>query len=504
MSVLSRPTPKGSVCHDSLREELGCRQGHRAILPFKSAGWFSKDLHRVEGFLIDKLFHSGRASMTSEVLARISLQSNLFKPRERMFRGDMSSEHWWDVNDSAKYVLDGNVIEEVGVSYNGVNCDNTSMENITISLNTNTTTIEEEAIGKEDGCGNKRLNTSIDEPASLPVKTLPSSLIKKNLNFLYGKWTEFIRCTDVISYEEYMRKNVHKFRREGDSKGKSTTPNESPLHNPKTVLSKLNSLKVSPFKSNSQAETCFGIRTLKETVKSFPPHEADEKVERRVLILGNLDIGRKVNIDSQTDDDSLGVDFVQQKQNGFCTHCGTGDEGFEQAVIHITAITGNTLQIVGDIVGFLSGIGEMFLDSGSDDGCSVPDPSDGDVPTCDSTYSIDIPNSTTLWEADPRPENSAEGSDDGCSVPDPSDGDVPTCDSTYSIDIPNSTTLWEADPRPENSAEYYQFTQFAMSLNEMEEGMKTKLCPTDCRLRPDIRKLEEGDIDGAAAENNSS
>ncbi|CAG2058899.1 unnamed protein product [Timema podura] len=93
-----------------------------------------------------------------------------------------------------------------------------------------------------------------------------------------------------------------------------------------------------------------------------------------------------------------------------------------------------------------------------------------------------------------------QASDDGCSVPDPSDGDIPTCDSTYSIDIPNSTTLWEADPRPENSAEYYQFTQFAMSLNEMEEGMKTKLCPTDCRLRPDIRKLEEGDIDGAAAE----
>lgn len=27
-----------------------------------------------------------------------------------------------------------------------------------------------------------------------------------------------------------------------------------------------------------------------------------------------------------------------------------------------------------------------------------------------------------------------------------------------------------------------------------------KLCPTDSRLRPDIRKLELGDIDGAAAE----
>lgn len=62
--------------------------------------------------------------------------------------------------------------------------------------------------------------------------------------------------------------------------------------------------------------------------------------------------------------------------------------------------------------------------------------------------------------------------------------------------------MWEAEPRPPNTAEYYQFTLFAMSLNEMEPGMTTPktLCPTDSRLRPDIRKLESGDIDGAAAE----
>lgn len=39
-----------------------------------------------------------------------------------------------------------------------------------------------------------------------------------------------------------------------------------------------------------------------------------------------------------------------------------------------------------------------------------------------------------------------------------------------------------------------------MSLNEIEQGMETNLCPTDSRLRPDIRKLEQGDIDGAAIE----
>ncbi|XP_033208969.1 oxysterol-binding protein-related protein 2 isoform X2 [Belonocnema kinseyi] len=67
-------------------------------------------------------------------------------------------------------------------------------------------------------------------------------------------------------------------------------------------------------------------------------------------------------------------------------------------------------------------------------------------------------------------------------------------------EIPGSKNLWEATARPANSADFYQFTAFAMSLNEMEPGMEKNLCPTDSRLRPDIRKLEAGDQDGAAAE----
>ncbi|XP_015588037.1 oxysterol-binding protein-related protein 2 isoform X2 [Cephus cinctus] len=73
--------------------------------------------------------------------------------------------------------------------------------------------------------------------------------------------------------------------------------------------------------------------------------------------------------------------------------------------------------------------------------------------------------------------------------------DVPTVD-----EIAGSITLWEGVSRPANSADFYQFTTFAMSLNEMEPGMGKSLCPTDSRLRPDIRKLEMGDQDGAAAE----
>ncbi|XP_017772610.1 PREDICTED: oxysterol-binding protein-related protein 2 isoform X2 [Nicrophorus vespilloides] len=165
---------------------------------------------------------------------------------------------------------------------------------------------------------------------------------KRKLFYLYGKWTEFLKCCDYSSYEEYLKENSHKFKKDGD--GRSKSPNDSPSHTPRKVLQKLNSLKVGPFKSSQ--------------------HE-----------------------------------------------------------------------------------------------------------------SVD--------EANP---------------PDLSDGTVPKSDSTYSIDIPNSISIWKVNPRPIQSADYYQFTDFAMSLNEIESGMATSLCKTDSRYRPDIRKLEQGDIDGAAIE----
>nr|XP_018900171.1 PREDICTED: oxysterol-binding protein-related protein 2 [Bemisia tabaci] len=163
--------------------------------------------------------------------------------------------------------------------------------------------------------------------------------------FIYGKWTEFIRCTDYSSFEDYAKENPNKFR-SSDSKYNSVG-SESPAQTPKKVLAKLNSLKMgqSLFKS-----------------MSISTNEPDDE-----------------------------------------------------------------------------------------------DSSDG-------------------------PE------------------DVPKSDSTFSIDIPNSVTLWEANPRPERTSEFYQFTAFTMSLNEIEPSMEGKLCPTDSRLRPDIRKLEKGDLDGAAAE----
>lgn len=40
----------------------------------------------------------------------------------------------------------------------------------------------------------------------------------------------------------------------------------------------------------------------------------------------------------------------------------------------------------------------------------------------------------------------------------------------------------------------YNFTNFAMTLNELEPGMEGVLAPTDCRLRPDIRAMENGNM----------
>lgn len=48
--------------------------------------------------------------------------------------------------------------------------------------------------------------------------------------------------------------------------------------------------------------------------------------------------------------------------------------------------------------------------------------------------------------------------------------------------------------RPGSEA-MYGFSKLACSLNEPEEGV----APTDCRLRPDVRTMEQQDFDGANA-----
>ncbi|GAB2280555.1 Oxysterol-binding protein- protein 1D [Dionaea muscipula] len=58
--------------------------------------------------------------------------------------------------------------------------------------------------------------------------------------------------------------------------------------------------------------------------------------------------------------------------------------------------------------------------------------------------------------------------------------------------------LWERDKTPAKTR--YNLTPFAISLNELTPGLKEKLPPTDSRLRPDQRYLENGDYELANTE----
>ncbi|MED6239485.1 Oxysterol-binding protein- protein 1 [Ataeniobius toweri] len=77
--------------------------------------------------------------------------------------------------------------------------------------------------------------------------------------------------------------------------------------------------------------------------------------------------------------------------------------------------------------------------------------------------------------------------------------DMPEVQETVSV-IPGSTLLWRIESRPAHSATMYNFTNFAVALNELEPGMEAVLAPTDSRFRPDIRAMENGNIDEASKE----
>ncbi|KHN01867.1 Oxysterol-binding protein-related protein 1C [Glycine soja] len=62
-------------------------------------------------------------------------------------------------------------------------------------------------------------------------------------------------------------------------------------------------------------------------------------------------------------------------------------------------------------------------------------------------------------------------------------------ESSYVSSKPH--VLWKRSPTPEYQTRY-NLTQFAITLNEITPGLKEKLPPTDSRLRPDQRCLENG------------
>ncbi|XP_028989992.1 oxysterol-binding protein-related protein 7 isoform X6 [Betta splendens] len=63
--------------------------------------------------------------------------------------------------------------------------------------------------------------------------------------------------------------------------------------------------------------------------------------------------------------------------------------------------------------------------------------------------------------------------------------------------LPTPKCVWKPHPQPKDYLLYYGFSTFAMELNELTPDLEPLLPPTDSRLRPDQRMLEEGRVDEA-------
>ncbi|KAG1867840.1 Oxysterol-binding protein-domain-containing protein [Suillus subalutaceus] len=67
------------------------------------------------------------------------------------------------------------------------------------------------------------------------------------------------------------------------------------------------------------------------------------------------------------------------------------------------------------------------------------------------------------------------------------------------IDSSYLHVLWRITPFPKESPQYYGFTAFGMTLNEITSDLEGRLPPTDSRFRPDVRALEHGnDVEAEA------
>jgi len=68
---------------------------------------------------------------------------------------------------------------------------------------------------------------------------------------------------------------------------------------------------------------------------------------------------------------------------------------------------------------------------------------------------------------------------------------------SQTLDDSHFRILWRVVPYPKDTHDYYGFTSFGITLNEITSDMEGKLPPTDSRCRPDVRALEEGHLEVA-------
>ncbi|KAI1902259.1 hypothetical protein AGOR_G00042860 [Albula goreensis] len=113
-------------------------------------------------------------------------------------------------------------------------------------------------------------------------------------------------------------------------------------------------------------------------------------------------------------------------------------------------------------------------------------------------YTVDPASFDAHKKTDKKKEEEKKSSKPA--APDEEAEEMPPPDAETVQVIPGSELMWRIAPRPENYAEMYAFSTFAMQLNELDKDMEAVIPKTDCRLRPDIRAMENGDIDLASEE----
>ncbi|XP_068736521.1 oxysterol-binding protein-related protein 1-like [Montipora capricornis] len=103
-------------------------------------------------------------------------------------------------------------------------------------------------------------------------------------------------------------------------------------------------------------------------------------------------------------------------------------------------------------------------------------------------------------ESKRRRSDASEGSNASVSAVSLDSCSSGSSDGSVTVDFSAPKDLWRFQERPPHSKQMYNFTTYAMQLNELHEDQKPQLPPTDSRLRPDCRALENGDLDGATRE----
>ncbi|XP_014847143.1 PREDICTED: oxysterol-binding protein-related protein 1-like isoform X2 [Poecilia mexicana] len=115
-------------------------------------------------------------------------------------------------------------------------------------------------------------------------------------------------------------------------------------------------------------------------------------------------------------------------------------------------------------------------------------------------YTVDSANFDAHKKMDKKNSEEKKGNKEPQRNVDEESEEKPPTDAETVQVIPGSELIWKIAPRPENSAKFYAFSTFAMQLNELDKSMEGVLPPTDSRLRPDIRAMENGDIDLASSQ----